>query len=165
MARSNQGLHDAVVEEDAGRELELAAHLVEQVVDVEAAARICVHADQNLELLLGGGFALGGHELRHLVGGAVAAGAGEGVGEGVVGGEGVTVALLLAGPVEEAGGDGGVRLELEDLSHQLRRDPAELAEVGEHGGAPAAVAAEGVADVAGDGGEGLGGGGGGRRKP
>lgn len=155
MVGLHKRIHDPIVQEHTRSDAIPLHHLVD-VEDAEPPAGVGVEPDEDLELLLAGGLALEAHELRDLVGRAVAAGAVEAVGEGVVGGEGVGVALLLAGPAEEAGGHGGIGLGLEDLGDQVRRHAAELAELGEDRRAPTAVTAEGVGDEAGHRGEAAG---------
>lgn len=155
MPSPNQGIQYSIVKENARLDAKFSPHLPVDVKEPEAASGIGVHPDEDLELLLGGGFPLGQHEVRELVSGGGAGSIVKGVGKGVVGGEGVAEALLLSGPVKEAGGEGRVEegAGTEDLSDEVWGDAAELAEVGEDGGAPAAVAAEGVEDVAGERGE------------
>lgn len=108
MVGADQCVQDSVVQENSGLDAEFTSHFLIDVEDPEAAAGVGVQSDEDLELLLGGGLPLGIHELRDLVGGAEEAGGIERVGKGVVGGEGVAEAFLATGPVEEAGGDGGV---------------------------------------------------------
>lgn len=64
------------------------------------------------------------------------------------------VALLLACPVEELGGEGRVGLNFEHLRYQDGSDAAELVEFRDDRRAPAVVIlSKGVCDEAGDGGK------------
>lgn len=124
------------------------------MINSKPSIGITMHTNQNLELLLAGGLALGLHELRELVRGAELVVAVQAVGEGIVGSEIVMVASLAAGLVEEFGSEGVICLNFENLGDQIGGYPAELAEFGGDVGAPlVVVSAEGIDDEARDRGE------------
>uniref|UniRef100_A0A2N9GYI9 Uncharacterized protein n=1 Tax=Fagus sylvatica TaxID=28930 RepID=A0A2N9GYI9_FAGSY len=87
-----------------------------------------------------------------LIGEAEAIGAIKAIGEGIIGSEIVVEAFLLGGPVEELGGEGGVRLEFEDFGDKVESDATELVEFKDYGWAPMVlVLTEGVSDESSDG--------------
>lgn len=87
MPSPNQGIQYSIVKENARLDAKFSPHLPVDVKEPEAASGIGVHPDEDLELLLGGGFSLGQHEVRELVSGGGAGSIVKGVGKGVVGGE------------------------------------------------------------------------------
>lgn len=166
MPCGGQGAQDAVAGVDLRLDGELVAKPAERVERAEGASRGRVEADEEGELRVGDGLAVGADEVGELVGGAREARVGEERGEGVEGGEAVAEALLAAGPVEEGEGERGRRrrARAEDLGHERGGHAAELGEVGDDGRAPAVVAAEGVEEEARERGEAAGGGGYGMRQ-
>lgn len=155
MVGADEGVKDAVVEEDPGLDIEDGGHALVDVEEAEAAAGLGVETNKKFKLGLGGRFAEGEHEIRDAIGGAGMAGAVKRMGKGVEGGVGVVEALLARGPVEEAGGEGGIGIGIgaENLGDEVGGDAAELGELGEEGRGPVAVAAEEVGDEAGERGE------------
>lgn len=125
---------------------ELVSKPTESVERTEGAACGRVKPNEEGELRMGDGLAVGANEVGKLIGGSREACSGEEGGEGVKRREAVSEALLAAGPVEEGEGDRGGwgRVRTEDLSHEGGWDAAELRQIGDDGRAPALVPAEGV---------------------
>lgn len=100
--------------------------------------------DEHVQLLLGRGFSVSAHQIRHLIDQAGSTGKREEVRISVEGCIIMAKVLLLASPEEERGGErrGERGAGAEHLADERRRHVAELGQVGEDLGAPAAVATE-----------------------
>ena len=142
----SQSAEDTVADVDLRLNRELMSKPAERVERTEGAACSGVKPDEECELRVRDGLAVGANEVGKLIGGSREACSGEEGGESVKRREAVSEALLAAGPVEEGEGERGRRwrVRTEDLSHEGGWYAAELGQVGDDGRAPALVSAEGV---------------------
>ena len=117
-------------------------YLLIHVENLKGLIGIGVESNKDFKLFFGGGFVLGDHEFRQLIGGAETIRAVEAMGESIVGSKSVVEAFLFGGPMEELGGDIRVRLGFEYFGDEVRSDAAEFVEIGDDGWAPVVLVFE-----------------------